>query len=248
MKNLFGKYAEENISEFSIRDIKYGRARLSVLRVFVDSIKDTNYEDIRIKDLCRTAEISEQSFYNYFPKKDDLFLYFISLWSVDVQLHAYELTPGVKRIYSLFEYTAKRSDQNPNLLRQVVAYRAKNETDDSSLKMKPVSLAEKCILFGNADILKKLPDQGIAPVLNSNLKYAKKNGEISPDSDTNALTLGLAAIFFGIPILTTNTGTSSLSENYRKAIQLMLHPYTKQTDLSKTSTRKRSEKKQTKGD
>ena len=55
---LFGKYGAAELKGFSVREIKFARARLGVLEQFASALQTTSYADIRIKDLSRACEIS----------------------------------------------------------------------------------------------------------------------------------------------------------------------------------------------
>ena len=219
---LFGKYAEENLAEFSVREIKFARARLSVLLAFSSEIRAKNYEEIRIRDLCRLAEISEPSFYNYFPRKDDLFLYFISLWSVDVQLHCLNLSSGVKTIYEIFRYTALQSAGNPGLLKEIIAYQARTSTAKAMKQITPVTLAEKSIVFGNVSGLADFPDQGLGPVLSSHLQSAVDQGELPKSTSPEIYSLILGAVFFGVPVIIIHNEPDRLAEYYEMALNRIL--------------------------
>ena len=218
MEEVFGKYITEDTSGFSVREIKFARARLAVLQAFVEEISRKNYEEIRIKDLCREAEISEPSFYNYFPRKDDLFLYFISLWSVDVQLHCRSLLPGLDTIRELFCYTAEKSGKNPELLKQVIAYQARTNTSEAIKGITPVTLAEKTVVFGRVSGMEQLPDSGMGPVLFNNLSAAIENGELPSTVDAQAFTLILGALFFGVPVIMLHNEPEKLSIYYQHSL------------------------------
>lgn len=222
MDALFGNYAPEDLSGFSVRAIKFARARLAVLKSFIYELTEKNYEDIRIKDLCRDAEISEPSFYNYFPRKDDLFLYFISLWSVDVQLHCREIKQGTETIRELYRYTAANSAKNPGLIKEIIAYQARTNTAQSKEKVTAVTLAEKSILFGNVPGLAEIPDQGLGPVLIQNLTHAVDSGELPESVSPQIYALILASLFFGVPVITIHNEPEKLAGYYDLAVNQIL--------------------------
>ena len=218
---LFNKYAEEDLSGFSIRDIKYARSRLSILNAFTSSMVDTPYEEIRIKDICRMAEISEPSFYNYFAQKDDLFLYFIGFWSIDVQLFASVKRPGLEAIEAIYLYTAEQIVRMPSLMKEIIAYHARINTTERAGNVPPVTRAEKAVVFGAVPDVERLSDRGLAPILTANLVKARENGEIGPHIDIELLSLALASIFFGLPILLIHQTPRSLPDYYSAILKMM---------------------------
>lgn len=218
----YGEYGKDALSPFGLREIKYGRARLAVLAAFIQAIKKTPLEEIRISDLCRAAEISEPSFYNYFPRKDDLFLYFISLWSVDVQLHTQSITPGIQTIREIFLYTSKKNAKSKRLLSEIIAYQARTDVSKRVKAIKAVTPAEKTMLFGRLQKLEKIPDTGIAPVLEENIKAAIQSGELSSKVDPAAYLVMFASLFFGIPVIARQAPPKMAAQLFNIAFDAML--------------------------
>ena len=227
---LFSGYSSKQGS-FGLREIKYGRARLSLLRAFIESIGIRPFEEIRIKDLCSEAEVSEPSFYNYFPKKDDLFLYFISLWSVDVQMHIRcmnpSIDPGVRAIREIFRYTAAGISQTPRLMKEIIAYQARTDTSLRMNELRPVTNAEKALVFGETDELYSLPDQGLRPLLSENIAAAVDRGDISSDVGIPELTLLTASVFFGIPVIILHEDPENLNEYYQTSLDILFNSNSK---------------------
>ena len=216
---LFGRYAEDDLSGFSIRDLKYGRARLAVLGAFSRAIREKSYEDIWIKDLCRAAEISEPGFYNYFPKKEYLFTYFIDLWSIDVKLFSQRVEPGLGRIKEIYKYSACKVGQSSNLLSEVIAYQVRKDLQKDAKNMNPVTLAEKNIVFGNVPGLGKICGGGLNPILKENIRHAIKAKELSSEVSPKMYALILGALFFGMPVMQQTP--NNLEQYYESAIDLL---------------------------
>lgn len=221
---IFPRYSAKE-GTFGLREIKYGRSRLSLLQAFIDAIETMPLEDIHIKDLCKTAEVSEPSFYNYFPRKDDLFLYFISLWSVDVQLHIRHkkpiVRPGIDSIREIFRYTAENVTRSPRVLKELIAYQARTDTSLRIGEIRAVTNAEKALVFGEIDDLYTLPDLGLEPLLTEHITAACQNGEISSHFGIPELTLLTAAIFFGIPAITLHQDAKNLNQYYQTSLDIL---------------------------
>ncbi|MFA6637171.1 MAG: TetR/AcrR family transcriptional regulator [Candidatus Omnitrophota bacterium] len=63
-----------------LRERKQAKTKVNLAKDFLKSLTKQRYEDISIKSICEKAEVSEGTFYNYFPQKADLFNYIISLY------------------------------------------------------------------------------------------------------------------------------------------------------------------------
>jgi len=218
----YGDTDESLMQHFGLREINYARSRIAVFWAFLNAIQKTSIENIRITDLCRAAEISEPSFYNYFPRKDDLFLYFISMWSLDVQLQTKGKKPGMQTIQEVFSYTAEKSSRFRNLLPEIIAYQARTDIRERIKEIKPASNAEKMLIFGRVEGLEQLPAQGLGPILEANINAALAQGELNPEIDSSVYTLMLASFFFGIPVLARQYPPGNLSKFFSMALNAML--------------------------
>ena len=55
--------------DFTLREKKYAKTKISLSREFVNRMKSTRLSDISIKEVCRKVEGSEGTFYKYYPHK-----------------------------------------------------------------------------------------------------------------------------------------------------------------------------------
>ncbi|MBX7056707.1 MAG: hypothetical protein K1X75_01485 [Leptospirales bacterium] len=219
---LFGRYGPASLEGLALRDIKYARARLSVLSAFAQALRKTEFAQIRIKDICRQCEISDPSFYNYFPQKNDVLLYFIGLWSIDLRLHVRSAQPGLPAIYEIFDYTAQRVEKNPALLREIIAYQAHTSALRAARRFPPITVAERQLLFGAVEGAGSLPAQGLGPVLREQLLAAQRCRQIPALANVDSLQLAIAAIFFGVALQRLHERPPGLARHYRKALQTLL--------------------------
>ncbi len=66
---------EMDMAEYSLREIKHARTKIALMKAFIEHLRHSSFEDISVKDACKRAEISEGTFFNYFPGKIDYLLY-----------------------------------------------------------------------------------------------------------------------------------------------------------------------------
>ncbi len=112
----------------------------------VERLGDRSLESIPVKDLCAAAEVSEPSFFNYFPQKTDLLVYFIQLWSVDGWRLSLRKPGSTARsaVEDLFVETARQMDAGPGLMAEILAFQAKN---GQCPYIQPLGNAEKILRF-----------------------------------------------------------------------------------------------------
>ena len=76
----------------------------------LDLMEEKPYEEISIMDICKKADLSRQTFYNYFESKEELFRYLLRS-TYDSKLNSLETIPTSKDAISIFVNTAKENDR-----------------------------------------------------------------------------------------------------------------------------------------
>jgi len=219
--NVFQKYAPEDLSEFSIREIKYARARFSLLNALFGELQKKPANEIKVKDLCRIAVVSEPSFYNYFPQKDDLFYYFVGLWSIDSYLYSIGTNSGLEALIKFYSYTGKVSEAHPYLMKELLAYQARANIPSRSKFVPAITHAEKVLAFGNVKGLEKIPGDGLRTLIFQNLKKAIENKELSKNTKLPEAALAVGGIFFGVAGLCASSDFENLSNHYTSSLKIV---------------------------
>ena len=60
---------------FSLRERKFARTRLALAEVVTNHLENAPLEALSVRALCERAQISEATFFNYFPKKEAIVVY-----------------------------------------------------------------------------------------------------------------------------------------------------------------------------
>ena len=68
-----------------LRERKFARTRLKLAQALVKRLQQASLEEIVVRDLCDDVEISEATFFNYFPRKLDLLDYYTQLWMLELK-------------------------------------------------------------------------------------------------------------------------------------------------------------------
>ena len=63
------------MSVFGKRDLNKAQTRLNVLQAVYDLSQRTGFRDLKVKLIADEAGITEMTFFNYFPRKEDVLLY-----------------------------------------------------------------------------------------------------------------------------------------------------------------------------
>jgi AcrR family transcriptional regulator len=76
------------MDQFSLREINFAKTRLKILQVILDRVKEKDFEEITVDEICKYAEISRGTFFNYFATKNHIFQYYQRIWDVRIGLTA----------------------------------------------------------------------------------------------------------------------------------------------------------------
>ncbi|TGL40845.1 TetR/AcrR family transcriptional regulator [Leptospira perdikensis] len=189
------------ILSFPLKEIKFAKTRTNLTFAFLKELESKSFEEIKIKELCQIAEVSEPTFYNYFPEKGDLILHYIQIWSLQVSVFVHEKRlsgSGLGILSALFRYTAKESKKNPRILLEIISFQARTR---KSITQPKLTRAERVLLFPDSVGIENLEALGVEGIIRKAMSVAAENGELPASTDWKSLSLSIASCFFGVPIL-----------------------------------------------
>jgi len=131
-------------NELSLREKKYATLKLKILDTISQKLKNKSLADISVKEIAKELDISEMTFFNYFKSKKEVLIYYIELWSLQMQLSIEDKTP-LEAIYKIFEETAIMIEENPNLFMEIVASMALQGMNKKDIV---ITKAERVLRFG----------------------------------------------------------------------------------------------------
>ena len=201
----------KKLSALQHRHRKQARTKLALLAALVDKLATgERYDSIRIRDLCAIADISEASFFNYFPAKEALLVYFVQIWSLDVGWYAREmLAKGnpLGAIEEIFMRTAEMVEKNPHIMAEIIAFQARCS---GAIEPAEVGIAERLLAHPDLPGVDELPAQGLDAILPELLAEAKRSGQIPAEVDEQFVYVTLLSIFFGAPVVLRRCGPETL--------------------------------------
>ena len=212
------------LRDIPLRQRKKARKRLAILDAFVERLRHKSYTEVTVKELCEAVEVSEWTFFNYFPRKSDLFTYFVRLWSIEMTWHARRATgggEGLATIEAFFDSAALLFEKNPRLLLEMAIFIA-SEPHQAATKKKMISLAERLMRFPDLEGIEDIPQGNITTIFSANLAAALAAGELPEGLDVEAAILNLEAIFYGIPMrLAMRNIFHTVAAAYRRHLNIL---------------------------
>lgn len=218
--------ATPTLDELPLRARKQARTRLALVdaalaRLAGPTIAGTpSLDDLAVKELCAAAGISEASFFNYFPQKSDLLVYFVQLWSLELagRVHALPAgTPARAAIEDIFVATARQARERPRVMAELLAHQARLAAPPDVAEL---PLVDRLTAFPDRPELARLPSVGLDGLLPPLLARAVAEGALPAHVDRQAAFLGLAALFVGIPTLVLRIDPALVEPAYRAQLAL----------------------------
>ena len=192
----------KKLSNIQHRHKKQARPKLALLAALIDKLATgERYDSVRIRDLCAVADISEGSFFNYFPTKESLLIYFVQIWSLEVGWYAREmLAKGepLAAIEEIYSRTAAMVAKNSHIMAEIIAFQARSS---GAIEPAEISIAERLLAHPDLPDVDELPARGLDAILPELLAEAKRSGQIPEGVDESFIFVTLLSIFFGAPVV-----------------------------------------------
>ena len=198
------------LTKIPLRERKYATQKLKILDTFDEKLKEKSLANISVKEIAQALEISEMTFFNYFKSKREVLVYFIELWSLEMQLKIEGVEP-IEAIYLVFEETAKLIEQNYQLFMEIVSAMALYGMPKKDIA---IGRAERLIRFG---VETHHTEGGFRELIMPLLQEA----DIPKDREFFIYT-ALHNTLFSTPLLMKCEGFGSLKEHYFEQIDTIL--------------------------
>lgn len=209
------------IARPSLRERKFARTRLSLAEAVTNHLEAASFESLSVKALCERVQISEATFFNYFPKKEDLIVYLDRLWTLELNWYGRQATEqkrGLAVIETLFRYTSIQIQKKPGLMGEIIAHEARARERHAGPEITP---AERMIAFSDLDDINSLPDDSLENLLRSSLQAGIDQGELPPNTAIAAAMVALVSIFYGVPLAMQHANPAAIGAMYRQQLSLL---------------------------
>ncbi len=201
------------------RERKHAQTRLALLGALRDRMATRPLEEIGVRELAEAADVSEATFYNYFPSKADLALYFVQVWTIDVGWHAAQAGAAGPRaaIAAIFEATAQQIVLAPRVMGEIIAVQSRLDVTPS---LAPMSALEKRLAFPERAGIEAIEAIGLDGLLPPLLVAARKCGELPRTVNLDAALLALVSVFFGVPLILARRAPTTIAAAYRQQLAI----------------------------
>lgn len=187
--------------EFSLREKKYAKTKLALLNEFIARSRVMKFADISIKEICEAVEVSEATFYNYFPQKKDVVFYHKALlglrlgWIISNELKGQTPIQIIHEIFNIMSHSV----EDRNLFYEFVMIMIAEENRRNALDF-PLTAAEKYYAYPELKGIELIDYKNIEDLLRDQLENAKGQGLILPEVNIEEALISLFSIMIGAPL------------------------------------------------
>lgn len=205
-----------------LRERKFLKTRLKLAQALREQLETVALEDVAVRDLCDRVELSEATFFNYFPKKSDLLAYLSQLWSVELAWHGQQALAadgsGLAVVQNVFERAAQQFQSTPGATGELIAWQARVRTRQAP---EPLDANERRLAFPDHAGIEAMTDQGLEQVLVTALQRAIDQGELPRNIHLPTTMVGLVSIFYGVPLALRLGNPAGIGAMYRQQLAIL---------------------------
>ncbi len=204
----------------SLRERKFARTKLALLNAAVEAMAHQRLEEIPVKTLCEAADLSEATFFNYFPRKSHLLDYFLQLWTLELSWHhSHGPERGLARLEACFGRIGKQFQEHHPVMMEIVARQALSR---ERRELPAIGVAERLRAFPRLDGIEEQPLLALDRMWAQALEEAVGAGELPPNLHLPGAIAGLASLFYGVPLALGRNGAARIASHYRQQLILFL--------------------------
>lgn len=208
-----------------LREKKYFKTRIQLARALRAELEKVSLEDLNVRELCEEVEISEATFYNYFPKKSDLLAYLSQLWSVELAWHGQQALAQAAAggshlavIQAVFERAAQQFQPAPGAAGELIAWQARTRQRQAP---EPLAENERRLAFPELPGIESLEDQRLEQVFALALQRAIDRDELPRNAHLPTTMVALISIFYGVPLALRLGNPAGIGAMYRQQLSLL---------------------------
>lgn len=208
------------MKEYSLRERKHAKTKIAIMEAFIKRLEKTRFDDISIREICKSVEVSEGTFFNYFSEKTDIIDYYSYLLFLKIFWKTQNEVPSGKylaAIESVFKNVAAELN-NINIIYQMISVIIMQRERPKAMV---ISNSEKHFAFPDYKEIEDIPVVFIDDFLEKCVKEAVKNGELPKKTNVDDVLVSLLTILGGTLLATKFTNIKSQAYHYLRQLDLL---------------------------
>jgi AcrR family transcriptional regulator len=216
-----------DLKQFPLREKKKAVTRLSILDAVINRLNDKPLADITIEEICEDVQISRGTFFQYFPQKTDVLVFYGLLWNLEAMWTATcspDVSSGIQAIEQMFKSLGQEVETHPQLWMEIVSVRALQPEKFAAMGTREtdqIPEVERLIRFPELPGIESIPEGNFRQFFLYNLKAAVDKNELPESTDIETVFLSLASTFYGIPLMSFDKSPVSCTTAFVNQLDLL---------------------------
>ncbi|WP_400162855.1 TetR/AcrR family transcriptional regulator [Brevibacillus sp. TJ4] len=178
-----------------LREKKKAKTKLALLQAGIELIGEGSFRQVSVEEICQQAEVSKVTFFKFFPQKEELLVYFMSIWQAECYV---ELEESQKRGWEAVRHILRKLTENakrqPGLMLSLISFLA----EQSMHPCVPIlSQAELRLLFPEKEDVTGIAESNLGHLFRKCVREAKEAGELVDGITEDEAVMLLFTIFYG---------------------------------------------------
>jgi AcrR family transcriptional regulator len=206
-------------SAIPLRERKFAQTKLKLAHAAVERLESQSLDGLSVAALCEATEVSEATFFNYFPRKGDLLVYVSRLWALEIAWHVRASgARGIAAVSAAFEQAARQIQQHPGAMGEIIGQQARLRERPAPAEF---TRAERLLAFPDLEGIEDVPAGGLDSILVPNVDYAIESGELPSNTHRTMVLVALVSIFHGVPLALRLSNPGGIANMYRQQLALL---------------------------
>lgn len=208
------------VDKYSLRERKHARTKIAIMNAFIERLGKAPFEDISVREICESIEISEGTFFNYFSEKIDIINYYARLLFLKIVWKTRNEVPPEKyfaSIEAVFKNAAAELN-NINLIYQIISVLIRQREKPKAIA---ISNIEKRLAFPDCDGIENIPTIFIDDFFKNCVQAAIENGELPKKTNINDVLVSLMTILTGTLLATKFTNVKGRAYHYMRQLHIL---------------------------
>lgn len=206
--------------EYSLREKKHARTKIALMNSFIERLRNSRFEDISVRDVCKSAEVSEGTFFNYFPEKIDVITYYVNLMTMKVIWKARQKSPKGKYIALINAFFEGLADEftKINIKYEIISIMI---VQHEKPKKAVIPDIEKHLVFPDLAGIENISPLLIDEFLRECMEGALKNSELPGSVNIDNALVSLMTIMVGTMIAVKFSDIKNIKYQYLRQLQIL---------------------------
>ncbi|ASJ55062.1 TetR family transcriptional regulator [Brevibacillus formosus] len=179
----------------SLREKKKAKTKFALLDAALELIGDGSFRNVLVEDICERAEVSKVTFFKFFPQKEELLIYYMSIWQAECFVELQNTGKrGWEAVRHVFAKVARDSEKHPGIMLSLVSFLAEQ-------KMHPcvplLSEAELFLRFPEHEEREALGAVDLHQIFQRCIQEAARDGQLAPHVNEEEAIILLFSMFYG---------------------------------------------------